>query len=324
MHARRPQRIHRQCSADRRINAAGHAQDHTGKPVLVDIVAQAQHAGRIIRFVPFGHRHLRAGGATPAVRAARPVRQRDLFHKRAHLEGQRRIGIEAEGCPVEHQLVLSADLIEIDQRQAGFGHTQRGDIQPLVVLVAPVGRTVGHQQDFRARLGQAFHHIAAPDVLAHRQAEAQAAQGQRAGHGADIEDAFFIKNAVIWQIYLETHAGDAPGIQRHIGVEQLVPLGPRQANEHRWAAVRRFARQIFHRSAARIDEGGFQHQIFRRIARQEQFREHHDIGALPGSRGARGAHLGRIAGDIADSRVQLRKGKGERVAAAVRLACHAS
>ena len=52
-HALRAQRIDRHRRAQRGIDAAGQAQHHAGKAVLVDVVAQAQHAGRVVGAVGF-------------------------------------------------------------------------------------------------------------------------------------------------------------------------------------------------------------------------------------------------------------------------------
>ena len=55
--ALRPDGVHRKRRAQRRIDAAGEAQRHAGKTV-VDVVAQAQNAGRIIGHVAFEQRLL--------------------------------------------------------------------------------------------------------------------------------------------------------------------------------------------------------------------------------------------------------------------------
>src|ERR1700686_2223057 len=45
------QRIDRNRGAQRGIDAAGYAQQHAGKSVFADIIAQAQHAGRVVALV---------------------------------------------------------------------------------------------------------------------------------------------------------------------------------------------------------------------------------------------------------------------------------
>jgi len=59
-------------------------------------------------------------------------------------------------------------------------------------------------------------------------------------------------------------------------------------------------------------ERRLEHQIFGRIAGDEQLRIDHEVGALPGRGGARAARLVGIAGDVADGRIEL--GDGDRQA----------
>ena len=54
--ALRAQRIDRNRRTQRRVDAAGDAQQHAGKSVLADIVAQAQHASRVIGLVALERR----------------------------------------------------------------------------------------------------------------------------------------------------------------------------------------------------------------------------------------------------------------------------
>ena len=49
------ERIDRHHRADRRIDAAGEAEHDAGKAVLVDVVAQALHAGKPMIVMPYSH-----------------------------------------------------------------------------------------------------------------------------------------------------------------------------------------------------------------------------------------------------------------------------
>src|SRR5260370_8851775 len=52
-------------------------------------------------------------------------------------------------------------------------------VEPHVVLLAPIGRPVRHDEQLRAGLRQALDHLGAPDVLADRNPEADAAEIDR-------------------------------------------------------------------------------------------------------------------------------------------------
>jgi hypothetical protein len=66
-----------------------------------------------------------------------------------------------------------------------------------------------------------------------------------------------------------------------------------------------------HRLFAGFQEGRLQHQVFRRITGDEQLGEQHQVRAVARRVGPRLARLGEIAGDIADSRVELRDGDAD-------------
>ena len=73
-----------------------------------------------------------------------------------HLHGEAAVGVEHERGAVEHQFVLAADLVDVDQRQARLGHARHGDVHAQIGLGPVEGRAVGQDQDLRARLLQAL------------------------------------------------------------------------------------------------------------------------------------------------------------------------
>jgi hypothetical protein len=70
-------------------------------------------------------------------------------------------------------------------------------------------------------------------------------------------------------------------------------------DDNSWPAVGRVVRQLAHRFFACSKKGWFENQIFRRIARDKQFRKQNEIGFHSGCLGASGACLGQVSGDIA-------------------------
>ena len=137
------QRIDGQRRADCRVDPAGQAENHRLEAVLVDVVAQPQHAGAIVGFFRLRNARHRPAGAAPAVLRAAPMRDRHLLLELAHLERQRPVRIEGEGRPVKHQFVLPAQLVRIDQRQVGLDHLADHHLVAPVRLAAIIGRAVG-------------------------------------------------------------------------------------------------------------------------------------------------------------------------------------
>ena len=239
------------------------------------------------------------------------MRRQHDFLKFRQLESDRAIGIDRKRGAVEYQLVLAADLIQINQRQAGLDHAAERDVEPFLGFAAPIGRAVRHQEDFAAGFGQALDHFGAPDILADRYPDASALDHNRTGQRAGRENPFFVEHAVIRQIDLEADCLDPAAGEKGVRIVELAVLKPRRADEHGWAAIAGVARQRFDRGAAGRLKRRLEHQVFRRIAGDEQFGKGDDIGALARRLRARDAGALEIAGDVADNRIELRQRDGQ-------------
>ena len=147
------------------------------------------------------------------------------------------VGAQRERAAVVDHLVLSADLVEIDQRQAALDHAVDGELHAHVGLADLVGRGVGHQQDLAAGLGDAFDDVGRPDVLADRHADAHALDHQRPRHRTGREDALVVEHAVVRQVDLVALADDLAFVEADDGVVELAVLAPRRGDEQRRAAV---------------------------------------------------------------------------------------
>ena len=305
MHAFGAQRVGRHRRRDRRIDAARKADHHRGKPGLVHIVAQAEHHRLIdgLDLVEFARD--RTGLALPTACAAPELDRRDLFGKGGELGLERAIGAQREGGAVIDDLVLAADLIEIDEGQAALDHALDAELHAHVGLAGLIGRTVGHQQDFAAGLGDAFDDIGCPHILADRHADSDTAKDQRSRHRAGREDALVVEHAIVRQVDLEALADDLALVERDDRIVQLLALAPRRRDEQGRTAVIGVGAQGFDRVVAGLLEGRLQHQVFGRVARKHQFRGEHEVGALPGRFRAGGPHLGEIAGHVADLGIEL-------------------
>src|SRR5262249_22433486 len=263
-------------------------------------------------------RHDEVIDAAPAIAAPLPAQRLDDLVKGRELEGERAIGVQAERRAVEYELVLAADLVDMDQRHAALGHAGDGKVEAHVVLVARIGRAVGHDHQLGAGLGKAFNHVLVvapfgPDIFADRNADAHAAEIDRTGRRPRREDASFVEHAIIRQVHLPTHGSDGAAVEQAIRVVELALLEPRRADQQGRTAARSFARKLFDlRSAGRL-ERRLEHEILRRIAGEEKFRKRHDVGAAAGSLGARAARRVGVAGDVPDDRIELSDRDGQTV-----------
>ena len=241
------------------------------------------------------------------------------FGELRHLEGERTVAVEAEGAAVEDQLVLAAALVDVDQRQAGLDHAGERHLLADLLLALPIGRTVGRDQYLGAGLGQAFADLLEPDVLADRQAEPEAAEADRSGQRPDLEDAQLVEDAVIGQLDLVAQGLDLAAVEQRDGVVALVLVRPGRADDDARAAIGGVGGQRLDRPAAGVLEGRLEHQVLRRIAGDEQFRQDHEVGAEAGGLGARFAGLLQVAVDVADHGIEL----GDRNADCIgQVSCH--
>ena len=302
--------VDRDRRAQRGVDAAGYTHQHAGKSVLSDIVAQAQHAGRVVGLVALQDRCNRSGAA-PAGLTLGPAQRRDALLKRRQLRRDRKVAVQHEGRAVEHQFVLAADLIEIDQRKRAFGDARHRDRKPDIALVARVRRAVRHNQDLGAGLSETLDDVFVvlgllkPDILADGNADADAADRERAGGGPAREQTLFVEHAVVRQVSLEADRRHAAGIEQRTGIVELVIFDPGAADQHGRPAVGGLPRQRLDRCAACRLECRFEHQVLRRVTGNEQFRQHHEIGAIGLRLRTRGTCLGGVTLDVTHRRVQL-------------------
>ena len=299
------QRVDRDGGDHGGVDAAGQADDDVGEVVLLDVVARAENAGAPVGFEPRGRAGAGADVAGPAVFTATPGRDGDVAFELVRLEGHGAVGVHGEGAAVEDQLVLPAELVGVKHRQPGLDDLPHGDLVAQLELFAREGRAVGNDQDLRAGFGQRLANAEiAPDVLAHRDAEPDAAEGDGAGHGAGVEDALLVEHAVVRQVGLVTDGADLAAFEQGDGVVAAGFLLPRNAHEDARAG-RGLDSELFRRLAAGLHEAALQHEVLGRVAGQEELREHDEVRPLP--RRVRPAAAGEreVARDVADGGVRL-------------------
>ncbi len=209
MHAARPQRVDGHRRAKRRIDAAREPEHHARKTVLLHVVAQARDAGEIVRGIALLDLGDQARQTAPAPVLTPPLGDAERLLPGRKLHGKARILVQHEGGAVEHELVLSAHLIDVSERQPRFLHARLGNAVTHVLLVDPIGRAVGHDEQFRPSDSQRLAHLLAPDILADRNAELDPAKVDRRRHRPRSEHPLLVEHAVIRQVVLEAERLDA-------------------------------------------------------------------------------------------------------------------
>ncbi len=303
MHALRPERVHGEREHDRRVHAAREADDHAREGVLVHVVAHAQHD--------------RAPHALLARRQRRQALRLEvdalvrLDHVHAGercLEGRRPVhdaaaDVHRERAAIEHQLVLPADEVRVDERQPGLPRA-RGEVRlALRLLALLVGRGVQRDHELRARGAHARGHVRMPDVLADERRDAYAADLYHDRRRAGVEVALLVEHLVVRQPLLavahEHGAVPQPGggvVQRPVrvlGVAHEDVDAARGVGDARESGVDALA------------EPAVEQQVLGRVAGDRELGRHQQPSAQLARRRDARDDLVRIPGRVADHRVEL-------------------
>ena len=223
-----------------------------------------------------------------------------------HLHPKRAFRADDEARPVEHDLILPADAVEISKRNAGIDRAALGDaVDAQLVLVDLVRAAVDAQEDIRALRCQMAADFGLPDILADRQAQHDALERHRLGQRAGQEIALLVEGAIVGQFHLEAHRRYFALIEQRHAVVQGPVAHENRADQHRRSAVSRRRRQRLDRDSGALDQRGLQDQVLRRIADQLHLGiddEVDALGPLPDSE-----HRRRVGGKIADFLIELSK-----------------
>ena len=221
-----------------------------------------------------------------------------------------------EGGTIEDQLILAAQHIGIEDRQPAFDHLANDHLLAHIDLAAIIGRAVRDEPDLRPALGQRLADPElAPDVLADRDAEADAAEVATGPGvvGAGLEHALLVELAIVRQVDLETLGDDLSGIGDDDRIVHARFALQRRADDDGRSAIGGVGGNVLRRRLAGCQNAGRTDQILGRIAGDEQFGEQHQVGAVACSISPRLACLGEVAGNVADDRVKLRNRDAENV-----------
>ena len=233
-------------------------------------------------------------------------------------------GVGGKRRAIEHDLVLSAHQMGVEQRHAHvsctFGHARLA----LASLVQVERRCIEHAQHLCPGSHRGRGRLVEPRVLADQHAEPFAAgiehHRRQARLAATDKVAPLVEHLVVGQFTLAVGGLHMTRRQHRCRVETHRRSQRARARRHHGGAARRVAQQ--HRQTGErcqlagqraelpftgLHEGRTQQQVFRRIARQSQLRcDHQRCAAGVGL--ARGVgNLPCIAGQVADRRVDLRQ-----------------
>ncbi len=134
----------------RRVDPAGHPDHDLAEPVLAHVVAEAQHQrsvdllrpgrpGGLLR--PGDERRTRrhrASGTSTNTRSSSNIAPRATTVA---------VGRDDHRAAVEHELVLAADGVHVDEPRAGLTRAIAADLQPFLALAVVIRRAVDVQDD---------------------------------------------------------------------------------------------------------------------------------------------------------------------------------
>ena len=291
--------VHRHGQHHGRIDAAGQADDGAGETVLAQVITHAQHQRVPDLLFQAVRRHvgLRRGRLDAALGV-----DLDEIHALGEIgQARRRLagGVQREGRAVEHQFVLAAHHVGVDQRVAVLAGAATRHFQPLFLLAGVVRRGVGHQQHLGAGLGGGARGSVEPDVLADVDAEAHALDVEHQRFAVSREIALLVEHRIVGQLALAIGAQHAALAQHRGGVVQAALARLDVAHQHvKSGQPGQIMPQAVQHILLGLDEQRAQQQVLGRVAGQDQLGRDQHVGAF-GMRLAGGLqHLGGIARQV--------------------------
>ncbi len=259
----RTQRVARDGTDERRVDAAGQPHQHGPEPVLAHVVPQAEDEGvvdlgevlerrrdrgrhGVVRRDRLRREHRPAYGEPGEVpvgvghRLGRgrqvEVDDEQLGHELLRPGHQLPGRVDHDRVAVEDQLVLTSEQVDVGQGADALAGSSRAQLEPHVVLVALVGRAV--RDDEQARLGSVgrLGGTVLPQVLADRDRDVDAADLHDVDRVAGHEVADLVADAVVPQVVLGLSYDDTAVVQHRHGVLRR-PLRAAEPLERRVHAV---------------------------------------------------------------------------------------
>ena len=193
------ERVDRDGEHERRIDAAGQADDDARKAVLADVVAHPRDERGPGLPLDLGD----GGDLAPKAAVGRQFNDASRFLEHRRTRRDTALGVDRERPAVEHDLVLAAHEVAVEQRHGSRARALGHALFALGELAEMKRRGVEHAQHLRTgRLG-ARGRLVEPGVLADREAETQAADLEHDRPVASVapggEVAPFVEHLVVRQ-----------------------------------------------------------------------------------------------------------------------------
>ena len=223
---------------------------------------------------------------------------------------QRAVAVHHERATVEYELVLSAYLVQVGERQVRFGSPLARKLEALIELLHLEWRSVWHQKQRGAPPGKMTGDGREPDVLADRQTESYSADLNRFGQRTWCEYALLVEDSVVRQLVLQPDVRPAV-VDDGDGIVEIPVLSPRQPDGERRRRRAALVFELPERVRRRLHEGWTQHEIFGRISHERELGKDHEVGAECGRRVAGAPQQRGVAGEVADFGIELSERDGE-------------
>ncbi len=306
----RAKRVHRDRKRQCRIDAAGQPQYDTGKAVLAHVVAHTQYERAInARFFRLQRDH-RPRTRHGLVADEIDIDCEDIFFEMRSTLNDFAILIHDERAAIEYELILTADHVQVHDRQLYVLNALSDDALTALLVVERVRRSVDHHEQLRACRLRRAGGARLPNVFADQKRRSNAVEIDDAGVLAVLEIALLVEYRVVRQLLLavvrerltlsneDRRIEDALGGVLGIADENCNPVS--------------FRAYALDRRGDLPAQALVKQQVLRRIAAQRELGEEHDIGVEPLARVHRRVENTLcVAGDISDKKIELRQGEPE-------------
>ncbi len=240
-----------------------------------------------------------------------PLGERQRRREPRRLGDQPAIGVERERGAIEHQLVLAADEVEVDQRQAGFRHPCHGKLHPVVLLAGLEGRRIDDDQELGTAFLEPLGNVGKPHVLADHGPETDSAtilevEPHRSGNRPRGKHPLLVEHPVIRQLVLRPPPLDhTVGQQEDAIARALSGLRPGSAKQDGGRPRRRVRRQRIDQRRRALQQRRLEHQILERVAGERKLGKHDEIRASRTGVGMKPPDQRQIAVEVTDGGIAL-------------------